>query len=166
MELRDISAEQPVSGQYLIIENQLRTAKNGSHYLALKIGDRTGELSAKIWDADEELFRRLQVGKVIAINNLQPKIYRDQIQLEWESKNTQVFEMVVDQNIDYVNFLPQTPGNTTIYWGTIKETLESIQDQFLKLVLGSFFYDGDFQKQFILVPAALKRHHAYLGGAA
>ncbi|MCL6588325.1 MAG: HD domain-containing protein [Firmicutes bacterium] len=164
MELKDIRAEQPVSGQYLIIENQLRTAKNGSHYLALKIGDRTGELPAKIWDADEELFRRLEVGKVIAIHNLVPKIYRDQIQLEWESKNAQVFEMVADQNIDYGNFLPQAPGNTAVYWETIKETLESIKDRFLKSLLVSFFYDGGFQKQFILVPAALKRHHAYLGG--
>ena len=65
MEIKEIIGNESVSGQYLILENQIRTAKNGSFYLALKIGDQTGELAVKIWHADEQLYQRLTVGTVI-----------------------------------------------------------------------------------------------------
>ena len=47
MELKEVVKNRPVSGEYLIIENQLKTAKNGNSYLAIKIADQTGEMAVK-----------------------------------------------------------------------------------------------------------------------
>jgi 3'-5' exoribonuclease len=164
MELKKVSGDRPVSGQYMIIENQLRIAKNGSSYLTMKIGDHTGEVAVKVWDADEELFSRLEAGKVIAIHNIQPKIYKDQIQLEWDAKNNGAFKLVPEPEVDFSLFLPQSPGNLTNCWSFIMETIAGIQDKLLREVLNSFFEDPDFKARFIKFPAALKRHHAYIGG--
>ncbi len=164
MELKKVVADRPVNGQYLIIENQLRTAKNGSSYLAMKIGDNTGELAVKIWEADEELYHHLEVGRVIAIRNIQPKIYKDQIQLEWDAKNQAVFQLIPESEADYSRLLPQSPGSPAVNWDFLVETIAGIKDSFFREILTGFFDDKDFKTSFMRVPAALKRHHAYIGG--
>lgn len=164
MLIKEITGNKPVSGEYLIIENQLRVAKNGSNYLALKIADRTGEMAAKVWDADETLFQMLEVGKIIELRNIQPKLFKDQIQLEWEGKNRDAFMIVPDSNADYSKFLPHSPGNLSEYWDYIVNTMREIDEPSLKKILNLFFEDRQFVNLFIKVPAALKRHHVYIGG--
>lgn len=164
MEIKDITSNNVVSGSYLILENQLRTAKNGSSYLAMKIGDQTGEMSVKVWDADSELFQLMEAGKVIEIKNIQPRVYKEQIQLEWDGKNTSVFRLIPESEVDYSKFLPRSPGNLTAYWDFIFEQYSLIENDYLKRILASFLENIAFKTKFTIVPAALKRHHAYVGG--
>jgi len=162
--IKEITGTKPVSGEYLITENQMRTAKNGSNYLALKIADQTGEMAAKVWDADETLFKRLEVGKIIQLSNIQTKLYKDQIQLEWVGKDKDVFKVVSDSNADYSKFLPRSPGNLAEYWDYIANVMGEIEEPSLKQILKDFFENQEFVTLFCKVPAALKRHHVYLGG--
>lgn len=164
MEIKEINSNDPVSGQYLILENQLRTAKNGNPYLAMKIGDQSGDMAVKIWDATPELFQQLEAGKVIEIKDIQPKTFKDQIQLEWEGRNNKVFKVLSESEIDYSKFLPKSPGDLTAYLKFIREQIQAIQEPSLQKILGYFFDDQQFMTKFIMVPAALKRHHAYIGG--
>ncbi len=164
MVIKEITGNKPVSGEYLIVENQLRTAKNGSNYLALKIADQTGEMAAKVWDADESLFQKLEVGKIIELRNIQPKSFKDQVQLEWEGKNIDAFSLVPDSDADYSKFLPHAPGNLSEHWDYIVNTIKGINETSLKKILNLFFNDQEFVNMFIKVPAALKRHHVYIGG--
>ncbi len=164
MEIKEIIGNGSVSGQYLILENQIRTAKNGSSYLALKIGDQTGELAVKIWHADEQLYQRLVVGKVIELKDIKSKIFKEQLQLEWEGNNTHAFRLLSDEEIDFSKFLPRSPGNLTEYWRFIEEQVEKTCNPLLRKVLAIFFKDEAFAARFRIAPAALKRHHAYIGG--
>jgi 3'-5' exoribonuclease len=166
MLIADIVGDKLVSGFFLIVENQIRIAKNGSNYLALKLGDRSGEIAAKVWSATEELFFQLEVGKVIKLNNIQAKNYKDQLQLEWDAKSSESYQVLNEEEVDYSQFLPRTPGNLTDYWNYINTTIQEIKDPILKRVLKSFFGDKQFVANFLRVPAGLKRHHAYIGGLA
>ncbi len=162
--ISEIRSEQPVNGEFLIIESQLRIAKNGNSYLALKLGDNTGELPAKIWGANEELFQALAVGKVLAISNLKPRVYQGQIQLDWDSKNSENYQLLADNLVDTTRFLPKTPGKIEDYRKRLRVIIDGIKAPFLQKVLAIFFEDQQFLKEFLTYPAALKRHHNYLGG--
>ncbi|HBF37488.1 MAG TPA: hypothetical protein DDW50_09230 [Firmicutes bacterium] len=164
MEIKEITGNGSVSGQFLILENQIRTSKNGSSYLALKIGDQTGQLAVKIWHADEQLFQRLDVGKVIEVKNIKSKTFKDQVQLEWEGNNTHAFQLLTDAEIDYSKFLPRSPGDLSEYWRFIEEQVDGTRDPLLQKVLAVFFKDEAFAARFRIAPAAIKRHHAYIGG--
>jgi 3'-5' exoribonuclease len=164
LHIKEITGDLVVSGQYLIIENQLRTAKNGNGYLALKLGDHTGEVAAKVWDANEDVFQRLGVGKVISVTGIQSKTYQSQMQLDWDSKNHHVYKVVPDSEVDFAQFLPQTPGSISDYWNFLQGIISGITEPFFKNVLGVFFDDAEFVAGFLRFPAALKRHHAYIGG--
>ncbi|TCL62218.1 3'-5' exoribonuclease [Hydrogenispora ethanolica] len=164
MKIREIVEGVSVSGQFLIVENQMKVAKNGNSYLAMKIGDQTGELAVKVWSADEETFRHLEVGKVIEIQNIQPKLFKDQIQLEWEAKNQAAYKIVPDGEADYSRFLPTAPGNLNELWLRLTQYIDSVTESKLRHLLAFFFDDAKFAAHFMKVPAALKRHHAYIGG--
>jgi 3'-5' exoribonuclease len=110
MKIKDIIPNQTVSGFFMIMDNQLRAAKNGTNYLAMKIGDATGEVAVKIWNAPEELFQQLAPGEVIEIPKLMPKLFKDQLQLDWDAKNTAAFRLVPEAETDYREFLPHAPG--------------------------------------------------------
>ncbi len=164
MQIKEITAETTVSGQYLILENQLRAAKNGSNYLAMKVGDPTGELPVKFWGADEELFNQLAVGRVLQFLEINPKSYRGQIQIDLDSKNKELYRVIPEEEVNYGDFLPQTPVNVSHYWQFVLDTIEGMATDYLKQVLQYFFKDRQFVSEFLRVPAALKRHHVYIGG--
>jgi len=164
MVIKEITGEQPVSGKFLIVENQLRVAKNGTNFLAMKISDQTGEIAVKVWDATEDLFNQLEAGRVIELFKIQPKVYKDQIQLEWDGKNSSAFKLVSEEEGDDSLLLPHAPGNLAALWEYLKGIMETIRNPVLKMVLKVFFDDREFVALFLKVPAALKRHHAYIGG--
>ncbi len=164
MKIKEITEGVPVVGRFLIIENQLKVTKNGSNYLAMRIGDPTGELAVKVWNADEVLFRLLEVGRVMEIRNTPPKCYKEQIQLELDGKNPGGFQVVSDSEVDFSQFLPTTPNDIGNLWQYLSQTMAAIKNVHLCKVLEFFFGRPEFVTHFMKVPAALKRHHAYLGG--
>src|SRR5437660_5141947 len=50
---------------YLVTDKQLRANRNGNLYLQVELRDRTGSISARLWNAGEYLFRSFDVGDFI-----------------------------------------------------------------------------------------------------
>lgn len=164
MFIKDITGNQTVNGLFLIVDSQLRVAKNGSRFLAMRIADRTGQLPVKVWEADEALSERLAIGKIIEVQNVQAKMFKDQVQLEWDGRLNQIFRILAEDEADYSQFLPHTPGNPKEYWNYLSGVMASITNPTYRKLLSVFFADSQFIAEFVKVPAALKRHHAYIGG--
>src|SRR5882762_1435815 len=47
---------------YLVIDKQLRANRNGNPYLQIELRDRSGSITARLWNAGEHLFRSFDVG--------------------------------------------------------------------------------------------------------
>src|SRR5215813_14630347 len=52
---------------YLVTEKQLRANRNGNLYIQLELRDRTGAISARLWNAGEHLFRSFEEGDFLRI---------------------------------------------------------------------------------------------------
>src|SRR5438067_9596032 len=52
---------------YLVTDKQLRANRNGNLYLQLELRDRTGAISARLWNAGEHLFRSFDSGDFLQI---------------------------------------------------------------------------------------------------
>ena len=61
----DIQANQEVSGHFVVADKQLRLARNGTPFLTLKLVDRTGEISGRIWERAAEMDATVAVKAVI-----------------------------------------------------------------------------------------------------
>src|SRR5919108_3852568 len=52
---------------YLVTEKQLRANRNGNLYIQLELRDRTGAISARLWNAGEHLFRSFEEGDFLLV---------------------------------------------------------------------------------------------------
>ena len=43
-----------ITSSFVVVSKQVKPKKNGEPYLALTLGDRTGQIEAKMWDNVEE----------------------------------------------------------------------------------------------------------------
>ena len=52
---------------YLVSDKQLRANRNGNLYLQVELRDRTGAISARMWNAGEHLFRSFESGDFLQV---------------------------------------------------------------------------------------------------
>lgn len=161
--VKEIGPRGSVSGRFLVLEAQLRAAKNGSQFVALRLGDRTGEIAAKVWDANEEVFARFPAGQVIEIQNATAREFGGAIQLEMDGRAL-AWRVLAEDEVDFAEFLPVAPSPRDDLWRRLDEAVASVGEPHLAALLRSFFGDEGFRTAFGLVPAAIKRHHVYVGG--
>src|SRR6059058_6668395 len=52
---------------YLVVDKQLRANRNGNLFLQLELRDRSGTISARLWNAGEQLFRSFEAGDFLMV---------------------------------------------------------------------------------------------------
>ncbi|HIZ95566.1 MAG TPA: 3'-5' exonuclease, partial [Candidatus Ligilactobacillus excrementavium] len=83
----------------LIKGADVRIAKNGKKFIAFNFADRSGEISAKFWDASEEDVAQYQAGRVVALQgkrevyqqNPQIKIFKMRLANEDEPSDPRLY---------------------------------------------------------------------------
>ncbi|MBN1231497.1 MAG: HD domain-containing protein [Anaerolineales bacterium] len=158
--LREIKVGDRFIGYYLLRYKQMEQFRDPAkgYFLSLVLADRTGQLSARIWENAENSDQDIQQGDVVKVDG-ELETYLDKPQIRVNRIR------VADKNeYDLRNILPSTTKDIKEMQKQLGEYINSIQDQHLKNLVNSFFRDKDFLGLFSQAPAAKKVHHAYLGG--
>lgn len=162
--IKDLKAEETAQGDFLVLDLQMKTAKNGSAYLALRIGDRSGEIPMKIWDFRSSVFPNLAAGKAIRLNGAPVKTFNGSLQIEMDGRSSATLQVLESDELNYDSFLPGASEDPAFFWEIIDAYRAQMTNPPLIALLSAFFDDGDFRREFGRVPAALRRHHVYIGG--
>jgi 3'-5' exoribonuclease len=143
---------------YLVTEKQLRANRNGNLYIQLELRDRTGAISARLWNAGEHLFRSFEEGDFLRI--------RGKVQLFQGS--LQIILSHIDRaeadKIDLTDFLPHTEHDVSKLYERLRAVLMRLSNPHLRGLVECFFMDEGFVEGFCKVPAGVRNHHAYIGG--
>ena len=154
----DIQENQTVELLLLVRRKNLARSRNGKDYLNLKLGDRSGELAAFLWDDAERAGALLKEGDCVHIKG-RSQLFNGSLQL------TLNFIEVWQGEIDPRNFLPHTDKHIPTLERELCQIIVDIHDPWLKRLVEAFFVkDQEFAKAFALAPAAKAMHHAWLGG--
>lgn len=156
-QINELSAGNRIDSFYIIKSVSSRVSSNNKKFLDLIVGDKTGDISAKLWDAsteDEEIYKETKLVKIRAAvvewqNNLQLKI--DKIRLA-----------VKEDGIDIKNFVPSAPYEAEDMYITMLDYIEKIKNKNIKDIV-NYIIDkaGDKMMNF---PAAKKNHHSVRSG--
>src|ERR1700675_2657769 len=65
---------------YLVTDKQLRANKNGNLYLQVELRDRTGAISARMWNATEHQFRGFEEGAFLRVKG-KVQLFQGSLQL-------------------------------------------------------------------------------------
>lgn len=132
-------------------------ASNNTNYLNLQLQDKTGSISARIWDVNKEAIAQLTTGTVIRVsaNSIN---YNNEVQLkinEWE---------IINNPSEYYELLlTQAPIDIVQAWTEISQTIKDFKNPILKKILIQCFSKKvieDYKRW----PAAVKMHHAVQSG--
>jgi len=147
-----------VTSTYVVVSKQIKPKKTGEPYLALTLGDRSGQLEAKMWDNVEEVLDAFEQDDFLKIKGLVNK-YKMRFQL-----TVHKLRKLGDSEIDFSDYLPKTTKNIDELWQTLTNFIDSFRNPHLKSLVQSFMADPQIAAAYRNAPAAKTLHHAYIGG--
>jgi len=156
--LMDFAEGDAIMQTFLVVRSQLRTAANGSLYIDLELGDRSGKMSGKFWKATRELFDTFRPDDFVQIRATVEK-YKDIRQLRVES-----IIPVQEGMVNFSDFLPVCEKEIEPMLRKIKDAIAELASEPLRLLLQSLFNDPVICAKFCQAPAAVAYHHPYIGG--
>lgn len=156
--IADFELNARFSGTFSIANAQLGVTKNGDHYLACLLGDKTGSAPARRWNMSPEEFRALPTdGFVHAEGRTQP--FKGELQLIVER-----IEPAQPTDDQLAELLPSAARPIEEMFGELTTLLGTIQHPALKALVELYFEDEQLMSRFRQAPAAKQMHHAYIGG--
>ena len=104
-----------ITSTFVVVSKQVKPKKSGEPYLALTLGDRTGQIEGKMWDNVEEVLDAFEQDDFLKIKGLINK-YKNRFQLTIHK-----LRRLGDSEIDYSDYLPKTTKNIDELWQTLAE---------------------------------------------
>ena len=156
--IKDLKEEERVQGLYMVKVKRVGTTKKGTPFLSLTLGDRTGEVEAKVWERADTLSPLFREGDVIHVEG-RASSYRNQIQVTLS--NLKVPE---DRGGDPDLFIESSTRDVKDMMQALRKILKGIENHFIKSLIDKFLSDRVFIASFQRAPAAKNFHHSYLGG--
>src|SRR3984957_10893728 len=100
--VREMADGDAIEEIYLTTDKQLRANRNGNLYLQLELRDRTGAISARLWNAGEHLFRSFEAGDFLLVKG-KVQLFQGSLQMILTA-----FERADSDRVDLADFLPHT----------------------------------------------------------
>ena len=156
--LGDLQENQKVETVVLVVRKSVARSRKDKEYIALKIRDKSAEISAHIWDNVEAYRDRFKENDYVLIKG-RAVSFQGALQLN-------IFHLEpLRGEVDPRDFLPQTKKNIGNLKLALQSAVDEVENEWLARLLKEFFLrDKDFQGRFELAPAAKSMHHAWLGG--
>jgi 3'-5' exoribonuclease len=147
-----------IVSSFVVVSKQVKPKKTGEPYLALTLGDRTGQLEAKMWDNVEDSLGAFEQEDFIKIKGLLNR-YKNRFQITIHK-----LRRLGDSEVDFADYLPKTTKDIGELWQTLAGFVASFQNPYLKALVEAFMSDPEIAGAYRLAPAAKSLHHAYIGG--
>jgi 3'-5' exoribonuclease len=143
-----------ITSTFVVVAKQIKPKKTGEPYLALTLGDRSGQLEAKMWDNVEEVLDAFEQDDFLKIKGLINK-YKQRFQLTIHK-----LRKLGDSEIEYADYLPKTTKDINELWQTLNGFVSGIQNPHLKALIQAFMTDPEISAAYRNAPAAKTLHHA------
>ncbi len=146
-----------VTAAFLVRSKETRFKKTGEPYLSLMLGDRTGEVEARMWENVDSAppFDRddfLKVKGLVQVFRNRPQISIHKLRRMEESE------------VEIADFFPRTERDVEQMFAELRAAVAEARNPQLRALLEAVLADPDVAARLKQAPAAKSLHHAYLGG--
>jgi 3'-5' exoribonuclease len=144
---------------FLVLARQQRTTKTNKPYLSLMLGDKTGQIEARVWElADPRIARDFERGDIVKVRGSFSR-YEDRAQMKVDQ-----LRKALANEADIMDMLPCTTYDIEELWKKLEAAVQSVTNPDLKRLLSALLSDPALAKAYREAPAARQLHHAWLGG--
>jgi 3'-5' exoribonuclease len=154
----ELEPNRVITSSFLVHSKEIRQKKSGELYLSLMLGDRTGELDAKMWDNVTESLDAFDRDDFVKIKGL-VQVFHNRPQL-----TVHKVRRMDDSEIDFADYFPSSKRDPEEMWNELRGVVAGVSSVHLRSLLEALFDDPDIAQRFRRAPAAKTIHHAFLGG--
>jgi 3'-5' exoribonuclease len=147
-----------VDDVFLVSDKQLRANKNGNPFLQIELRDRSGSITGRLWNANDNMFRMFDTGDVLRVK-AKVQLYQGGLQMILSHINP-----VEIEKVDLAEFMPHTPFDIAKLQERLRTPLLKLSNPHLRALMQCFLMDDQFVRDLSRAPAGIKNHHAYIGG--
>lgn len=147
---------QTLEGFYVLSEAASKTTAAGKPFLSAVISDRSGKISAMVWDYAGPI-TGADAGKVIKLRG-EVSAYRGSLQITVDK----IRPAEEPDHYDVAALVPTAPIDVKSVLGEIREQIASIEDADYRLIAETLLERNC--EAFERIPAAKSVHHAFLHG--
>ncbi len=156
--IAEMKPSERLDGIYSIANAQMGTTQKGKPYLRCLLGDSSGQASGRMWSIEEGMFRRLPTDGFV-----------------WVEGETQAYQgelQIIIHRIDphdptpeeLRDILPASSRDPEEMFEQVKVLLSTLEHPAMKALAETYLADEFLMDGFRTAPAAVRLHHAYLGG--
>jgi 3'-5' exoribonuclease len=156
--VNQLGYQEAVNEVFRATDKQLRPNRNGNLYLQVELADRTGAVSARMWNASEGIYRAFDNGDYVRVEGT-TQLFQGAMQLI-ATRITRVDPAEVQED----EFTPLPAVAVDRLALRLGEILREIADPPLRSLGECLLTDDALMGKFSRAPAGIKNHHAYQGG--
>jgi len=156
--VNELGHQEAVDQVFVANDKQLRTNRNGNLYLQVELSDRTGSIPARLWNANEAVYKSFDNGQYVHVEGT-AQLYQGAMQIIASR-----LRKVDPTEIDEADFKPLPAVAVDRLFLRLEEILRGMECPSLKTLAECFLMDDALMAKFQMAPAGTKNHHAYHGG--
>jgi len=156
--VNEIKAGETVDQVFLVTQKELRTTRKGDYYITCTLCDKTGQLAARMWQANEAIFSAIPTDGFLHVKG-RAEDYRGSLQFIIDACRP-----YPKDKVDVEDFLAVTQRDVEAMWSELVEALRDVKDKPLRMLIKKFVEDQAFVAGFKRAPAAMQMHHPFIGG--
>jgi 3'-5' exoribonuclease len=156
--VNELEPNQLITTSFLVHSKEIRQKKTGELYLSLLLGDRTGELDAKMWDNVAEVMDAFDRDDFVKVKGM-TQVFHNRPQLTIHK-----VRRMDDSEIEFADYFPSSRRDPGEMWDELRATVAGLSNPHLKALLDAMLDDEDIAWRYRRAPAAKQIHHAFLGG--
>ncbi len=146
-----------VDGFALVKSVEKKTSAKGDSYLDFTLGDKTGEINAKLWRYSPAEHGEYKANDIVKIRGTITQFNSaDQLRIE------RIRTAVPGDNITIEDLVKSASYSSEEMYGELISIAESFKDEEIKTLVLAIFEDK--KEQLLYWPAAYRLHHAIRGG--
>ena len=153
-----LSHQEAVDEVFVANDKQLRPNRSGNLYLQLELSDRTGSIGARLWNANETLYKSFDNGDYVRVEGT-AQLYQGAMQIIAAK-----VRKVPAADVDEAEFAPLPAVAVDKLVLRLSDILRGMDDPHLQSLAECFLMDETLMAKFTMAPAGTKNHHAYHGG--
>ena len=149
----------PFTAFCMVRSRELKYRQQGTPYLVLELGDRSGRLKARIWDKPLALYETAREGDTVKIRAI--------VQVFQGRKELKVLNLRPSGPEDPVSaeaLLPVSGKDLEAYRERLESHIASLTNPFLVELLRQFLGEAALARAYLRSPSGKLWHHNYVGG--
>ena len=156
--LRDAQPGDLLDDVFVFTGKQIATTNGGKFYIKAFVGDKTQQVTARMWNATQELFKALPDSGFVHVRG-RVENYQNNLQVILDHLSPPA-----EGSYRLDDLMPCTKKDVGQMFARLTELCDSIQNTQLHAVVKAFTDDAGLMANFRRAPAAQSFHHAFIGG--